>query len=145
MAHLHHWMGRGPSSKLTGFISGLPSKCLVSLEYWKVLLGQQDTTANISPNFPGCMFLHAVNTDSQYWLAGINGDAAVERDHYLPTWSQHDKVWFLILVKFWPFLPLFLCVRCRMTWDNPPQESFVFSIAVGPIPEMLAQVKCLLK
>lgn len=80
-------MGRGPSSKFTGFISGLPSKCLVSLEYWKLLVGQQDTTADISPNLSGYMFLHAANTDSLYWLAGINGDATVEKGHCSPSWE----------------------------------------------------------
>lgn len=79
--------GRGPSSKLTGFISGRPSKCLVSLEYWKVHVGQEDTTANISPNPSGYMFLHAANTDSQYWLADIKGDAAIERGNCLPAWE----------------------------------------------------------
>lgn len=134
MAHHYHWMDRGLSSKLTGFISGLPSKCLVSMEYWKVLVGQQDTTASISPNLPGYMFLHAANTDSQYWLAGITEDATVERGHCLPSRETTLQSWIFNSGNFFLFLPLSLISEVQNNLRQSGSGMVFLFYCCGPNP-----------
>lgn len=136
--------GRGPSSRLTGFISGRPSKCLVFLEYWKVHVGQEDTTANISPNPSGYMFLHAANTDSQYWLAGINGDAAIERGNFLPAWETALQDLIFNFGKIFP-LPSSLLSEMQNNLRQSASGVLCLLYCCGPSPWNVTQVKGLLK
>lgn len=133
--------GRELSSKFTGFISGLPSKYHVSLEYWEVLVGQQDTTANFLPNPTGYIFFHAANADNQYWLASINGDAAIERVNYLPSWETELQGLIFNFGKIFSLPSSILLNDLRQSASG----MLCLLCCCGPSPWNVTQVKGLLK
>lgn len=108
-------------------------------------MGQQDIIANISPNLPG--FLHAANTDSQYWLAGINGDAAVGRDHCRGTIvSLMETAWLGLIFNFGKIfsLPSFLPLsEVQIALRQPASGMLCLLHFCGPNPWNASTGACL--